>query len=276
VRARALLTVERAGDRGADGAARRSVVRELRSQSPLSLVPRRGTAAALDPAATVHLVGSATTPLGGDDVELTVHVGPGAELVLTGVAAAIALAGTSSLTIRFTLDEGASLQYLPEPTVVTARADHHTVLHADLHETARLRAREILVGGRAGEPSGRYRGTTRVESSGLPLLHQTQELGDPALHASPAHLAGNRVLGTEVLLWGADGPAATGESWALTPLARRGSLATAVERDAVSAQRALADAVSAHPGWTQSLSERHFRSLGMSESAVRSSSKEAP
>ncbi|MCF7552125.1 urease accessory protein UreD [Pseudonocardia sp. WMMC193] len=270
MRARALLTVERVGDR--------SVVRELRSQSPLSLVPRRGTAATLDPAATVHLVGSAATPLGGDDVELAVHVGPAAELVLTGVAAAVALAGTSSLTVRVTLDEGATLQYLPEPTVVTARADHHTLLHTELHETARVRLREILVGGRAGEQPGRYRGTTRV-ATGLgscPVLHQTQEFGDPALQASSAVLAGNRVLGTEVLLWGADGEAATGESWALTPLARRGSLATAVGPDAVSTQRALAQAVAAHPGWAESSSERTLRSLGMSENAVRSTTEEAP
>ncbi|GAA1853656.1 urease accessory protein UreD [Pseudonocardia ailaonensis] len=287
MRARALLTVERHGDR--------SVVRELRSQSPLSLVPRRGTAAALDSAVTVHLVGSASTPLTGDDVELDVRVGPGADLVLTGVAAAVALAGPSTLTMRFTLDEGASLQYLPEPTVITSRADHETLLHATLHPTARLRAREVLVAGRHGEPSGQYRGTTRVEQrserhsrslgvnegaarssgdsapaapspmseraprslgmsdgavrSSTPLLHQTQELGDPLLQASPAHLAGNRVLGTEVLVWGEDADA-TGQLWALSRLAVRGSLATAVGADAVTTQRALAEAVAAHPGWT--------------------------
>jgi len=58
------------------------------------------------------------------------------------------------------------------------------------------------------------------------------------------------VLGTEILLWGADGPAAAGDWWALTPLAVRGSLATAVGPDAVSTQRALAEAVATHPGWT--------------------------
>jgi len=242
VRARAVLTVERVGER--------SVVRELRSQSPLSLVPRRGTAAAYDSAVTVHLVGSASTPLAGDDVELAVRVGPGADLVLTGVAAAVALAGPSTLTMRFEIAEGASVQYLPEPTVITSRADHHTLVHAELHETARLRAREILVAGRSGEPSGRYRGTTRVTQELRPLLHQTQDLGDPVLQASPAHLAGRRVLGTEILLWGADGPAAAGDWWALTPLAVRGSLATAVGPDAVSTQRALAEAVATHPGWT--------------------------
>jgi urease accessory protein len=245
MRARAVLTVER-------GAGGRSVVRELRSQSPLSLVPRRGTAAAADPAVTVHMVGSASTPRAGDDVELDVRIGPGAALVLTGVAAAVALPGTdrpSSLTLRFTVEEGASVQYLPEPTVVTARAHHHTLLHVVLDPTARLRAREVLVAGRAGEPSGRYRGTVRVGEAGRVLLHQTQELGDAVLQESSAHLAGRRVLGTEVLLWGADGEAATGSWWSLTPLAVRGSLATAVGPDAVSTQRALAEAVAAHPGW---------------------------
>ncbi|MCE0764529.1 urease accessory protein UreD [Pseudonocardia kujensis] len=252
--ARAVLTVER-------GAGGRSVVRELRSQSPLSLVPRRGTAAAADPAVTVHMVGSASTPLAGDDVELDVRVGPGADLVLTGVAAAVALPGTdrpSSLALRFTLGEDASVQYLPEPTVVTARAHHHTLLHARLAPTSRLRAREVLVAGRAGEPSGRYRGTVRVEEHPtphqsavpvVPLLHQTQELGDPVLQESSAHLAARRVLGTEVLIWGADGVAVTGDWWSLSPLSRRGSLITAVAPDAVSTQRALAEAIAAHPGW---------------------------
>lgn len=256
MRARATLAVER-------GPAGRTVVRELRSQSPLSLLPRRGTAGAHDTATTVHIVGSATTPLAGDDVELDVRVGPGAALVLTGVAAAVALPGagrTSASTVRVDLAEGASLQYLPEPTVVTARADHRTLLHVTLHPTARLRAHEVLVGGRSGEPSGRWVGTTRLVERAHPapgrvadrvLLHQSQELGDADLTASTAHLAGRRVLATEVLVWGNDAAdGAVGDWWSLTPLRGRGSLAAAVGHDAVEAQRALAEAVSAHPGWT--------------------------
>jgi urease accessory protein len=272
VRARTVLAVER----GPDG---RSLVRELRSQSPLSLVPRRGTAAAGESAVTVHMVGSASTPLAGDDVELDVRVGPGADLVLTGVAAAVALPGLatpSSLTIRFEIGEEASLQYLPEPMVITARAHHHTALFADLHPTAKLRAREVLVAGRAGEPSGRYRGTVRVDEAasdpherhsrsrgmsesavraqGGVLLMQTQELGNLPLERSAAHLAGRRVLGTEVLIWGDDpGSGVAGDWWSLTPLARRGSLATAVGPGAVATQRGLAEAVAAHPGWTNAV-----------------------
>jgi urease accessory protein len=235
------------------------VVRELRSQAPLTLLPQRGTAAARSRVATVHLVGSASTPLGGDDVTLDVEVGPGADLVLTGVAAALALPGqgraeASRLVVRLVVGPQASVQYLPEPTIVTRRADHHTELHAELGPAARLRCREVLVAGRSGETSGSYRGLTRVQDAptGHPLLVQTQELGDPALHASPAHLAGRRVLGTEVLMWGDDPTEAlTGPWWSLTPLARRGSLATAVGTDAVTTIRDLAAAIAGHPGWSR-------------------------
>jgi urease accessory protein len=248
VRANARVVVER----GPDG---RSAVRELRSQPPLSLLPQRGVAAARSPVATVHLVGSATSPLGGDDVTLDVEVGPGADLVLTGVAATLALpgqaGGPSRLVVRLSVAEAAGVQYLPEPTVVTGRADHRSEVHVDLAADARLRCREVLVAGRRGEHSGRLHGLVRVQDRGRPLLVQEQELGDPGLQASSAHLAGRRVLGTEVLVWGHDpARAVAGEWWSLSPLAGRGSLATAVGGDAVAARRALADAVAEHPGWS--------------------------
>jgi urease accessory protein len=250
VLARARLVVERRGAR--------TVVRELRSQPPLTLLPQRGAVAARSPAAIVHMLSSATTPLGGDDVGLEVVVGPGAQLVLTGVAATLALpgqgtSGPSRLVVRLTVGDAAAVQYLPEPTVVTRRADHRGELHAELGAGARLRCREVLVAGRTAEPSGRYLGLTRVvdTATGRPLLVQGQELGDPTLHASGAHLAGRRVLGTEVLVWGEDPPSGlAGEWWSLTPLAGRGSLATAVGTDAVTAGRGLALAIAGHPGWT--------------------------
>ncbi|MFP5021677.1 urease accessory protein UreD [Pseudonocardia phyllosphaerae] len=246
MRARAALTVVRRGGR--------SVVTTLRAQAPLALVPRRGTAGAASRAAQVHLVGSASTPLIGDDVELEVTVGPGAALKLAGVAAAVALAGSgraSRTVLRARVADGGSLTYRPEPTVVTARADHETLLDVDLAPTASLRARDVLVAGRSGETSGRYRGTVRVTEDGLPLLVQTQELGDPLLDGSPAHLAGRRVLGTEVVI----GPAGTGpvepaagDWWSVSPLAVRGALATAVADDAVTAGHRLAAALAVLDG----------------------------
>lgn len=225
----------------------RTVVRELRSQAPVALVPRRGTAARTGPL-VVHLVGSAATPLGGDDVGLDVLVGPGAELVLTGVAAAVALAGRSRFAVRCTVADGGSLVHLPEPVVVTGRADHAAELHVVLGAGARLRTREVLVAGRSGEPPGRYRGRIRVDGPAGALLVQEQELGDPGLARSPAHLAGHRVLATEVRVGGPDPAAAVaGGWWSLVPLARGGCLATALAGDAVTAGRRLDAALAAVP-----------------------------
>lgn len=243
----------------------RSVVTTLRAQSPLALVPRRGVTGASRSDAVVHLVGSASTPLAGDDVTLTVTVGAGAHLTLTGVAAAVALPGgrsadraarPSRTVLRCSVGDGGSLTYLPEPTVVTGRAHHETVLDVVLAPTAALRARDLLVAGRTGERPGRCRGTVRVTecsaagngaAHGRPLLVQTQEIGDPLLDASPAHLAGHRVLGTEVLVGPAreQVPATCGDGWSLSPLPGRGALATAVAHDAVTAARRLAEAVRA-------------------------------
>ncbi|MGD9530157.1 urease accessory protein UreD [Pseudonocardia sp.] len=246
MRARARVVVER------DGA--RCVVRELRSEAPLTLVPQRGAVATGADAVTVHMVGSATTPLGGDDVALDVVVGPGAAVVVTGVAAALALPGAggrSRLAVHLDVADGASAQYLPEPTVVTGRAAHDTTLDVRLGADARMRCREVLVAGRCGEAGGSLRSHVRVADARGPLLVQELELGDPALHASPAYLAGHRVIGTEVLVWGEDpDTGASGDMWSLMPLARRGCLATAVGPDAVTTQRDLALALAAHPGWT--------------------------
>lgn len=252
MRARAALTVQRRGDR--------TVVTTVRAQAPLALVPRRGAAAATSREAVVHLVGSASTPLAGDDVELLVDVGPGAELVLTGVAAAVALPGTgtpSRTVLRCRVAEGGALTYRPEPTVVTSRADHHTVLEVELAPTASLRARDVLVAGRTGERAGRYRGTVRITSGGRPLLVQTQEIGDPLLDGSPAHLAGHRVLGTGIVVDGGGSPApASGHGWSLSPLPGRGMLATAVADDAVGAGRRLAAALAARSDTTRAPTAR--------------------
>ncbi|RZU48987.1 UreD urease accessory protein [Krasilnikovia cinnamomea] len=61
----------------------------LRGEPPLLL---RRTGAAGGPA-TVHLVGGAAGPLGGDDLRLDVEVGPGAWLEVRSVAATLALPG---------------------------------------------------------------------------------------------------------------------------------------------------------------------------------------
>ena len=234
LRARARLVVELDG-RG------HSAVRVLRSAAPLTLVPARTH---LPGPVTVRLVNSAAAPLAGDDLELTVEVGPGAGLTLAGVAATLALPGhrfePSRFTIGITAGAGAALAYLPEPTVITARARHESVLRADLAAGAALRCREVLVLGRAGECPGHLASEIHIVRGGCPVLRQRLVIGDPALDRSVAHLAGRRVLATDIVVDEAPAPAAAGgDWWSLTPLAAGGSVATALAGDAVPALRLI-------------------------------------
>ncbi|MFD2466097.1 urease accessory protein UreD [Amycolatopsis silviterrae] len=213
----------------------RTALRELKSMAPLTLVPRRRSGLG----AMVHLVNSATAPLGGDELRLEIRVEAGAELKLSGVAATLALpglrGGPSLSTVEVTVEDGGSCEYLPEPTVVTARADHVAVLRADLASTARFRTREVLVLGREGERPGQLSSTVHVTCGGVPALRQTQTVGDAALDASLAVLAGHRVLVTDVEFGGPPGPAESGPWWSRTPLAAGGMLTTALAPDVVTA-----------------------------------------
>jgi urease accessory protein len=213
-----------------------SVVRVLRSQSPLTLVPARR----VGPAALVHLVSSVTSPLGGDALELTVEVGPGASLDLRGVAATLMLPGPtglpSSSVVRFAVE--GSVRYLPEPTVVTARARHTAVVEAELDSHAELSLREVLVLGRAGETAGTLSTSVRATRCGKPLLHQQLVVGSP-LDSSSAGLAGKRVVGTSLMLDAVSRASDGGAWWNVVPLAAGGSLATALGDDVVTVTRVL-------------------------------------
>ncbi|GAA4537076.1 urease accessory protein UreD [Amycolatopsis samaneae] len=229
MKAHARLVARRDGER--------TVLRELRSMSPLTLVPRRGRGAG----AVVHLVSSATFPLGGDELTLTVRVGPGAVLRLSGVAATLALPGPHGARSRSIVDvevaEGGSLEYLPEPTVVTARARHIAVLRASVAPGAYFHTREVLVLGRAGERPGELTTSQHVTRGSVPVLRQTLTVGDSTLDGSMAHLAGNRVLASDLVVGGPELPAASGEWWSRSPLAAGGTLTTSLAPDAVTALR---------------------------------------
>jgi len=222
VKAHAQLAVER-------DAAGRSVVRTLRSDSPLTLIPVRG-----EP--VVHLVNSAASPLGGDDLTLTVRVGPHACLTLTGIAATVALPGPhgekSRVRVHLELAEGATMAYLPEPTVITRRARHESILTATLAAGAHLHTRETLVLGRANELPGELTTTLHVTRDDRPILRQQ-------LTVTADVLMGKRVLATE-LSTADTRETSSGEWWSRTQLAAGGTLTTALADDAVTALHHLA------------------------------------
>lgn len=215
MRARAVL-VAALDDRG------RTVARRLRSQSPLRLVPRLLPGGPL----LVHVVSSATAPLGGDELSLRVLLEPGARVALRGVGATLALPdahgrdGTSEVDVE--LGDGAALSYLPEPTVVTARGRLTTHTRVAMAADARLELGETLVVGRHHEDTGRLAGLVEIECGGRGVYRQTIHLGEPELSGTLPYLWRNRVIASRWRI-GPDLPAAAlrsaaDEWWQLSPL----------------------------------------------------------
>ncbi|MFR9750092.1 urease accessory protein UreD [Nocardia sp. 004] len=176
----------------------------------------------------VHLIGTAATPLGGDEFDVVVRVEPGAELVVRSVAATLALPGTAtSLSFgrwHFEVGSGGVLDFDPEPMIVAGGACHHTVTTIRLASDARLRLRERVQIGRADEDGGRWRGDLIADVGDTPLLRHRLELG--ADTAADDALAAARALESELVYPDERPVAATGLTQARLPLAAGGSLFT--------------------------------------------------
>jgi urease accessory protein len=232
-------------------AAGRSIICELSSQPPIRLIPRRSKVANPDGTAVVRLVESAASPLGGDRLDLRVRVGTGARLQLIGTGASLALPGSGDYShsrVHIEVDQGGTVEYLPNETIISALADHRADMHIDLAEGARARCREVIVLGRYKEPAGQLTTTTHVLRAGTPLLRQRLDIADQRLLGSAGYLAGSQVLATETVVWDDDPPeSVSGQWWSLIPLAHGGALATSIAADTVTAQQRLAHALGHHP-----------------------------
>ncbi|MUM17663.1 urease accessory protein UreD [Mycobacterium sp. CBMA271] len=131
---------------------------------------------------TVHLVGVAANPLGGDEISVRIDVGEGAALRVRSVAAAVALPGRttvrSSMTWNCTVQGDLDLD--PALTIVAANASHHShvTVHAQASATLRLRER-VQIGrtGEAGKFSGFWSGQLDADIDDRPLLRHCIELG---------------------------------------------------------------------------------------------------
>lgn len=189
---------------------------------------------------TVHLVGTAAGPLGGDTVRVRIEVGPGAGLSVRAAAATIVLPGRlqagSDLRITATVAEGGSLDLALEPTVVCAGAEHTAGTEVRLAAGADLRLVEEVVLGRSGERAGGWTGRTAVLRDGVPLLRQV-------VHAADLTPSGVRALAGTVLApagsTGDDRPRVHGCA-VVMPLAAGGLLGTAVGPDLLTARGDLA------------------------------------
>ncbi|MBB5917156.1 urease accessory protein [Nocardia transvalensis] len=185
---------------------------------------------------TVHLIGTAATPLGGDELDITVTVEPGARLAVRSVAATIALPGRSTRKSvahwHFEVGEGGVLDFDPEPTVVAGAAEHEATTTIVLAEGARLRVRERVQIGRTGEDAGRWRGDLLADLAGLPLLRHRLDLG--AGTATDDTLSAARALSSVFTYPSENTPHTTGLNAALLPLAAGGSLYTWTGRNLTS------------------------------------------
>jgi len=136
---------------------------------------------------------------------LDVRVGTGAALAVRSAGATIVQPGRGSVPARWDFDvvvgAGGSVDWAPEPTVVTDRADYRTSLRISLGAGARATIREVVVLGRHGGVGGRYRGRLDVSVDGNPLLAHTTLLdgADPAL-CGPGGTGGARAVGTLILV----------------------------------------------------------------------------
>jgi urease accessory protein len=169
---------------------------------PRYRVLRQGPLLALRPTpAGLHLVSPGATPLGGDEVTLRLAVEAGARLVVRSAAASVARRGPrgapSLLEVRATVEEGAWLCWLVEPTVVADGATHDAVSSLELAEGAGVWWREVTVLGRSGESGGRGRSWLAVDRAGRPAVrHELRFAADDPALGGPAGLGSARVVGT--------------------------------------------------------------------------------
>lgn len=181
---------------------------------------------------TVHLIGTAATPLGGDILNIVVSVGQGARLSVRSVAATIALPGRETRKSvahwNFDVAAGGELDFDPEPTVVAGGAEHETHTTVRLEHGARLRLRERVQIGRTGEDRGHWSGELTADLADTPLLRHRLDLGADAITDDP--LTAPRAL-ESILTYPDSRPAdTTGLEAALLPLAAGGTLFTRTAR----------------------------------------------
>ncbi|MEJ2863808.1 urease accessory protein UreD [Actinomycetospora flava] len=184
----------------------------------------------------VHLVQVGGGPLGGDVLRLDLDLGPGERLELRTAAATVVQPGREGGTARFAvharLDEGAVLDWRPEPTVVTDGADWWASLDLHLAPGAVATVTEQLVLGRAGQRGGRARSDLAAAVDGRALLVSSSRLdgADPVV-SGPGGSGGARSAGTLLVAGrriGEDGGEESGLRWARTALDGPGTLTTAV------------------------------------------------
>ena len=182
--------------------------RELRAEAPqlLRVTDRGGPGRPL----TVHLVGGAAGPLGGDYSTFELELEPATRVEVRGVAATLvhpgAVGGRSQAAVDVTLGADAHLVWWPEPLIAIAGCDHRLLTTIHLAAGARLQWVDEVVCGRTDEPGGTVHLRQRIVLDGRPVADHDLVVGPAA--SGPGWHGDRRVLVTAVEIGGLADPAA--------------------------------------------------------------------
>ncbi len=145
--------------------------------------------------------------VGGDVLDVTVHVGSGAHGLISTPGATRFYASDglpATQQVALTLDAGARLEWLPLEALAYPGCTAHNTLRATLAEGAELMAWDVTALGLplAGQPFTQGCFSQRLEIPGLWLEQARIDAADTRLLASPLGLGGQRCLGTLLLASG--------------------------------------------------------------------------
>ncbi len=178
---------------------RRTIAERLRSEAPL--IAR--TSPAGSGALTVHFVGGAAGPLGGDELRTDIVVGAHARVLVRSVAASIAQpgahGGASVARVAARIEAGGILHWRPEPMISVAGSDHRVETTLDACSGADVVWMDEIVLGRHGEAPGRVAARLRLTIDGRVVLDHEVVAGDRPL-AGPGVNGPFRVLASAVVV----------------------------------------------------------------------------
>ncbi len=219
---------------GLDGRGR-TIVTTMRCEAPLLF--RIGGSAG--DALLLLMVGGAAGPIGGDDLQMRVHLGAGTSVIVRSVGATMVQPGAggrpSTADVHITMDQRARLDWLPEPLVSVIGSDHRSMTTLELGPACWLRWIDEVSLGRFDEQSGRLAVRQRLEVEGRVVLDHETQYGTDALRGPGAHGRG-RCIASELIV-ADDAPTVVASLVspdvvrATFPLADRAALTTCIATD---------------------------------------------
>lgn len=212
---------------------------ELSATAPLA-AKLRATAAGPE----VMIVGSAASLLEGDELHVSLHLGDGARLTVSSVAAQVAHpcpgGGSTAMAVEADVGAGATLCWRPEPTVVCAEGHHRTTATVRLAAGAQVTWLDEVVLGRSGEDptTATLVAELHVDHDGRPLLRDGLDTSAPGGRGPAVLDADVRYVGT-AHAWGHRLAPGRADGVLTVDLAGPGSLRRVLAVDAADGRTAL-------------------------------------